>query len=206
MLTPRVAIALFIASVCAGCASQSLTQNQCVAGDWQTVGQRDGQAGLATTQLLAHQEACGKFGLVPDRERYLLGWNDGVQSYCRADRGFELGASGSGHQDVCPADVREDFLVAYEQGRELYQARYDVNRLERALSRHRERLERIDARVLELAAAQVDTELTAAQRADLFAQTKNLVDERKRIEHDIPGIEFELGRAVARLDRLPVGR
>jgi hypothetical protein len=206
MRTVNMFSVVLIAAIATGCASRSLTQNQCLAGDWQTVGHRDGESGHASTHLLKHQDACGKFGVLPVREQYLTGWQEGLRTYCRADRGFELGESGSGYNDVCPEEVRADFLSAYQHGHELHVARRDVHRLESRLARNQERLGRIDARVLELAAAQVDSELTAAQRADLFAQTKNLLEERKRIEHDIPALEFELGHAVARLDRIPNSR
>lgn len=206
MRSLHILTVLFVAGLAAGCTSRSLTQNQCVAGDWETVGYRDGQSGQASTSLLAHQEACGKHGVIPQRGQYLLGWSEGIRSFCRADRGFAVGEQGSGYNNACPDELREDFRVAYEHGRDLYLARHEVHRLESALQRNRKRMDWIDTRVLELTAAQVDTKLTAEQRVDLFAQTKNLLDEKKRLERDIPEIEFQLDRAVAQLDRIPTAR
>ena len=196
---------LSIASLCAGCASHSLTQNQCVAGDWQTVGHRDGQSGLSSTSLLTHQDACGEFGVIPDRTQYLAGWNQGVLSYCRADNGFALGEQGSSYNDVCPTGLRGEFLGSYDQGRELYVARRDVQQLESTLSRNHARKVKIDARVLELTAAQVEPTLTPTKRVELFTQTKNLLEEKKRIEHDLPELEYQLDQAIARLERLEYG-
>lgn len=206
MRSLHIVTVLLVAGLAAGCTSRSLTQHQCAAGDWETVGYRDGQSGRASSALLAHQDACGRHGVIPKREQYLLGWNTGIRSYCRADRGFALGEQGSSYNDVCPDELREDFRVAYEHGRDLYLARHEVHRLESALQRNRHRMDWIDVRVLELAAAQVDPKLTAEQRVDLFAQTKTLLDEKKRLERDIPEIEFQLDRAVAQLDRIPTAR
>ena len=64
-LIPIFAIVL---SGCGGGASVS--QNQCAAGDWQTLGYRDGVRGYRSTELLAHQDACGKHGVIPDRHGY----------------------------------------------------------------------------------------------------------------------------------------
>ena len=51
----------------AGCSSNSVSESQCIAGDWQTIGYRDGANGNRSTQLLAHQDACVKHGVIPDR-------------------------------------------------------------------------------------------------------------------------------------------
>jgi hypothetical protein len=82
-------------------------------------------------------------------------------------------------------------------------ARVEVQRLESALSRNHERMSKIDARVLELAAAQVQPDLTSARRVELFTQTKNLLDEKKRLEQGVPELEHQLDQAIARLDRVP---
>ena len=52
-LVPAVAVLLTVAG-CSG--NPSVTESQCIAGDWQTVGYRDGVNGLRSTQLLQHQE------------------------------------------------------------------------------------------------------------------------------------------------------
>ena len=76
--------ALFLASGCA-----TLSESQCVASDWQTVGYADGLKGAQSSQLLKHQNACVKHGVIPERDAYLAGWEEGVRQYCLPENGFE---------------------------------------------------------------------------------------------------------------------
>ena len=114
----------------AGCSSNSVSESQCLAGDWQTIGYRDGANGYRSTQLLNHQNACVKHGVIPDRASYMAGWEQGVREYCEANNGYDVGERGEGYDNVCPDDMRDAFLAAYHSGRELYLARSEVSDLE----------------------------------------------------------------------------
>ena len=55
-----------------GCASGgSVSENQCIASDWQTLGYRDGVAGYRSSRLLKHQDACVQCRLGTRRARIL---------------------------------------------------------------------------------------------------------------------------------------
>ena len=84
-----ITVALFGVLAMSGCAT--LSESQCIASDWQTVGFRDGVSGTQSSQLLKHQNACVKHGIVPDRQAYLAGWDDGVEQYCQPRNGFAAG-------------------------------------------------------------------------------------------------------------------
>ncbi len=91
-LTALVFVSLFVG----GCAT--LSESQCIASDWQSIGYNDGAAGRTSSQLLKHQNACVKHGVVPDREIYLAGWHQGVEVYASS-----LGAMG---QRSWPVPIR----------------------------------------------------------------------------------------------------
>ena len=96
-ITPRSVIqtiALLAIALLAGCAT--LSESQCAANDWQTVGYSDGVSGQDSSRLLKHQNACMKHGVTPDRMAYLVGWEEGVVRYCTPDNGFQQGQRGSG--------------------------------------------------------------------------------------------------------------
>ena len=62
-----------------GCAGRTtVSENQCTAGDWQTLGYRDGVNGHRSSRLLQHQDACVRHGIVPDRAGYMVGWEEGI--------------------------------------------------------------------------------------------------------------------------------
>ena len=189
----RWCVLTICALVLPGCGGgASVSESQCFAGDWRTLGYRDGVRGYRSTQILEHQDACVKHGVVPDRDGYMLGWDEGVREYCLANNAFSLGEHGYGHNNVCPADLRGDFLDAYREGRSLYLARAEVHNLERKISRKHQRLEQVKAEIVSTAAAQLRPELTPTRRVELIAQTHRLVEEKTALQREIPSLEAEL--------------
>jgi hypothetical protein len=194
------AVALLLAL--AGCSSNSVSESQCLAGDWQTIGYRDGANGYRSTQLLEHQNACVKHGVIPDRATYMAGWEKGVREYCEANNGYDVGERGEGYDNVCPDDQRDAFLAAYHTGRELYLARSDVNNLEQAISEREYRLDAIKAELISSATQQFDPSLTPAARVDLLAMTERLAEEQGRINAELPRMRQELANKSQQLAAL----
>lgn len=203
-------ILLAAALILVGCASKpSVSENQCKAGDWQSIGFRDGAGGFASTRILNHQEACGEFGIVPDRGGYLAGWQDGLMTYCTADNGFQLGLRGRALNTVCSQDLREPFASAHADGRKLYIARVEVNRLSNLLANHDSRLVTIKEEMVGATTAQLAPDLTAEERVRLLAKLEALATERATIKNEIPQIEMSLADAehhLAMLDQMYAAR
>lgn len=187
----------------AGCASSgSVSHNQCIAADWETLGYRDGVGGYRSSRLLAHQDACVEHGIIPDRNLYMAGWEQGAREFCEPNRGFELGERGDGHHNICPADMREPFLVAYREGRGLYLARLAVNDLERTIAQKEDRLQHVKAEIVSSATDQLNPVLTTAERIELLTYTNRLRDEQAALEVEIPGLYAELDDKRAQLNVL----
>ncbi len=195
-----ISIVAFLLTGCGGGATVS--ESQCVAGDWQTLGYRDGVRGYRSSQLLAHQDACVKYGVIPDRYGYKLGWEEGIREYCEPYNAFSIGERGKGHNNVCPTDMRTEFMHAYQEGRSLYRARVEVSNLEKAIAQKVNRLEQVKAAIVSTATAQLNAELTTSERVELFARTQRLNTERNRIKAEIPSLENELALKVRQLDVL----
>jgi hypothetical protein len=196
---PAVAVLLAVAG-CSG--NPSVTESQCIAGDWQTVGYRDGVNGLRSTQLLQHQDACVQHDVMPDRATYMVGWKQGVREYCNPHNAFTTGERGQRYYNVCPASMDHEFQEAYQEGRELYLARAAVANLERKIVERENRLEVVKAEIVSSAASQLDPTLTTTQRIELIAYTKRLADEKSRIQAEIPELEDALADRAQHLDAL----
>ncbi len=190
---------LAVAVLGSGCQSNSVTESQCIAGDWQTVGYRDGADGYRSSRLLEHQDACVKHGVIPDRNAYMAGWQQGVREYCQVQNGFDVGERGYGYDNVCPADQRDAFLSAYHDGRQLYLARSDVSNLEQAISQREYRLDAIKAELVSSATQQFDPTLTPAARVDLLATMQRLAEEQGRINGELPQMRQELANKTQQL-------
>lgn len=202
----RVAFLVLMALVTlAGCrGGASVSESQCYAGDWETLGYRDGSGGLRSTELLEHQNACVPFGVVPDRASYMAGWLAGVQEYCRPNNGFALGEQGYAHNNICPDSQRDEFEHAYRNGRQIYLARVEVQDLQQLISQRHSRLGQIKTEIVNSATAQMSPDLTPQERVELIAATQRLFDEKAAIRQEMPGLEAELARKSERLSALQV--
>ncbi|MCB1741995.1 MAG: DUF2799 domain-containing protein [Gammaproteobacteria bacterium] len=111
-----------------GCAS--LSQTQCVQGDWYGIGHEDAWSGHTPDRVQAHAKACAEYAVVPKQGRYREGFEAGLLEFCTAERGFEFGREGGYYAGTCPASVSATFLAAYRQGRALYRLERDIVELE----------------------------------------------------------------------------
>ncbi len=179
-----------------GCASSpTVSENQCRAGDWQTIGYRDGSNGLDSSRLLKHQEACGEFTIVPDRNLYLAGWGEGLVTFCTADNGFNQGVKGRALNAVCRGELLEPYASAHAEGRQLYVARSDVSCLQQTLHNQQSRLEQIKQEMIGVTTAQLQPDLTAEERLRLLSKLEDLADERAEIKAEMPRTEQALLQA-----------
>lgn len=185
------------------CASKpTVTEFQCKAGDWETIGFRDGANGLQSTRLLDHQEACGEFSIVPDRNRYMTGWHTGMTEFCKPDNGFALGEQGKRIQPICQGKWRIPFAEAYDNGRKLYQARREVDSIRKRIQKNESRQAQIKQELIDLTAEQLDTSLTPDVRLHMMSQMEALTQERETLKHQIPILEEQLYDSEFRLEKL----
>jgi hypothetical protein len=111
----------FCGAALAACGSTTtMSQNECSAVDWRTIGYEDGVAGSSGAQIGVHRRACAKYGVTPALEAYRLGRAEGVREFCQPRNGYRAGVTGALYYDVCPADLAAGFLEQYQAGHGLY--------------------------------------------------------------------------------------
>jgi hypothetical protein len=88
-------------SLLSGCASH-LSQQQCLATNWQEVGFKDGTEGQAQRDLSGAIQDCQKFQLAVDTRAYQRGWLAGMQKYCTPsyDLGLTDGRAGNPYSNI----------------------------------------------------------------------------------------------------------
>lgn len=111
-----------------GCAT--LSQDECLTADWYQIGQRDGYDGQPRARLAQHHDACMEYGVRPDEQAYYSGREQGLQQYCTARRGFEVGSAGRTYQQVCTPLNEPDFMRGYLLGQDLHRDRGRLRQLE----------------------------------------------------------------------------
>lgn len=146
----------------ASCATMS--KDQCLAGAWGEVGYRDGSEGKPMSVLADHERACAEYGVAPDLVAYRSARADGLNGYCRWERGFEEGRTGDTYYGVCTPAQEGEFLPAYRDGQIVYAA-------EQALASARSSVSSLGSRLEEL-----DDKITAKQAE---ARAEGLTDEQR---------------------------
>lgn len=186
--------------VLSGCAKM-MNENQCLVADWRTVGFEDGSQGRGEQWISKRSEACSEYGVTVDLDQYLFGREQGLETFCQPRRGFDMGMRGNVYENVCPRALETDFLIAYQDGRELNDRRSEVNQLEHAVSSAYGTLaalsDDITATTVALATA---PDMTNQERINYALDLKNMAEERGRIQASLPQMEADLGAARYELD------
>lgn len=192
-LNSRLALKLGIVAAMAALAGcNSMSAQECQSTDWRTVGYEDGVNGFAGDRIGRYRNACSEHGVTPDLAQYQAGRDQGLTEFCKPANGFRVGARGAGYSGVCPADLDESFVDAYQSGRQLYVLRSRVGSTHDQIYSMRAELDQIDRDLVSVAAQIVDPTLTAEQRAQLVVDTKHLAERKGELKARIPQLEGEL--------------
>lgn len=129
----RMTLALVTCALLASCASVS--REECLAGDWVSIGSRDGAAGrVGTAQFERHMTACAKVDITPDRAAWAQGYEAGLRQYCTPVSGLREGEAGRSYRNVCPASSESGFLRGHDLGITAYRQRQRISEIEREIS------------------------------------------------------------------------
>jgi hypothetical protein len=166
---------LLLLSACA-----TLNEQECRSGDWAAVGYRDGQNGRPASRLDEHRKACSEYGVSPKPRVYEEARERGLNFYCTPANGLAVGRRGEGYAGVCPNWSEGEFLQTYTIGRDVFEARQRVDRLEN------------EQRNLE----------TRLRKTDKKDEIHHLSDEMRRLHMERDFAWDELRRREYRADRL----
>lgn len=113
-----VTVGLLVCHV-AACSSLSVEERAaaCAQTDWERFGENDGRLGVATEARARRFADCTDLGHPVDLGSYQTGRTRGLETYCTAENGYEVGYDGRIYARVCPPSMEPDFLQGYEQGR-----------------------------------------------------------------------------------------
>jgi len=180
--------------VLAGCGGMS--QQACLSSDWRTVGFEDGTLGRSEASIANYQRQCAEHGVQPNLDAYRQGHAQGVEVYCHAGNGFEVGHSGAVYQGVCPKNLEPEFLTNYNSGRRLYELESAVRNIDSQIASNNYEQERIRGELTSIAAAMIASDTKPEDRVlmvshsaelgrrygELTNATKSLTEER--VLHD----------------------
>lgn len=156
-----------------GCGTVS--KADCEAGDWETIGLRDGRAGEPESLFASHAESCARYELPADKDGWMRGRERGLGEYCTPLSGFANGSAGREYQNVCTGAAAGSFLDAYGIGRDVGMARAEARRA-------REEVDRVTSRLRETDDGIADAERDATSEDP---QRRKVARDRLRELHDL---------------------
>lgn len=192
---------LLLVFTLSGCATNS--ESPCQSRDWEAVGFDDGANGSPAAQLLSYQHVCVDQHVIPDRDAYLAGWKKGIALYCRPGNGFTLGRQGAPYSSVCPEDQQAEFYAAFQNGRAVYKAQIEIERMSQSLRARQNELSRITAALDSAQDTSARGSSPDAIPAAALAEHDALRKEQRRLQAEIESLERELTRLSLRLSPQP---
>jgi Protein of unknown function (DUF2799) len=192
-LHSRLALtACIVAAMAALAGCSSMSERECLATDWRTVGYEDGVNGYAGDRIARYRKSCSEHGVTPDLAEYQTGREQGLREFCKPVNGFRVGARGGGYSGVCPVELDESFVDAYQSGRQLYALRSRVDSAQGDIYSMRAELDQIDRDLVSIAAQILDPTVTNEHRAQLLVDSKHMAERKGEIKARIPQLESEL--------------
>ncbi len=209
---------LLAALLVAGCASSTLSKDECRTVDWRTVGYEDGVAGRSGEQIGRHRQACAEYGVTPDLDAYRAGRAEGLREFCQPNNGslagraaglraccpphtgYRAGAGGQVYYDSCPPELAPAFLAAYDEGRELYVRERRVIDADAAIAARRHEIARLEDSLLRGGFRVADETATPEQRTQAVLDAKQAGERIGRLKAEISQLEKDRTRYRQELD------
>ena len=199
-MKPSPALPVLTALLLAGCASSTLSKDECRTVDWRTIGYEDGTAGRPADQIGRHRQACAEYGVTPDLDAYRAGRAEGLREFCQPRNGYRAGASGQVYYDSCPPELAGAFLEAYDEGRGLYVRERRVIDADAAIAARRYEIARLEDSLLQGGLRVIDEAATPEQRAQAVLDARQAGERIGRLKVEIADLEKDRARYQQELD------
>lgn len=163
-----------------GC--ETISEEACLAGSWEDIGFKDGEAGRSRSRLADIAETCAEFGVTPDRQTYFSGYELGLDRYCGPRTGYDAGRQGLDPHNECELGGYADYMDAYSDGYVVYQIERDRDALVSRWNDRRDAFLNVSERLLA-------DDLPAKERRRLEKKAARLSNQMDDLRIDIRAME-----------------
>ncbi|WP_050567389.1 DUF2799 domain-containing protein [Vibrio sagamiensis] len=158
-----------------GCAS--ISQEECLLGDWYQLGLADGQGGKKN-YAADYKKDCSEYKVKMDVKAYNQGRDEGLKAFCTYENGVSFGQLNKTYNYVCPADLSDAFLFGYQPYYNLANAESKRETIEEKIEHYRDLL--------------LDEELSKSDRKEYRNDLKSAKRDLKELDIKIRKYEKEL--------------
>jgi gas vesicle protein len=196
----RLVLGLLVALLTSGCAT--MDKPECRQADWQMIGIEDGAKGHPVSYIGNHRKACAEYGVQPDLAQYQLGHQAGLTQFCTASNGFNQGRTGRKYNEVCPAELREQFVRGYNTGRELNQLNAEIDHMRHDAQLKETEMVELRERMQNIEAVLVSGAISVNDRKTLLEQYKKMQPRLATLQNDIRNLQLAVTRRQHEYDTL----
>lgn len=175
-------------------ACSSISKDECLLGDWYSLGVNDGKAGTLATKFRDYQKDCAEHGIKPDFKAYQQGHSQGLVFYCDFPHGEAHGRSGAQYNTACTGKLEPDFRRGYQQGRRWHQAKSAVDQLAAAISNIELRIDQSRDEIYRNN-QHIAAENDPNRRAALLYRTDRLRDDLEKYNAELGRLQVQLYQA-----------
>jgi hypothetical protein len=193
----RRACAILMLVLVGGCAS--LSEQECLLGDWRAIGFEDGTQGQPPTRIADHRDACARHGVSPNLDLWRLGYEEGLPLYCTRANGFRVGATGATYHGVCNGPGSGDFLKAMNDGGILYSLRQDRDHARSDIASLEDELDRLHDRREDAREDVKRPGIPDEERTRILGEIEEMSEDIGRLTSERDDAEYALGRIEANL-------
>ncbi len=172
-------------------ACSSISKDECLQGDWYSLGVNDGKAGELSSKFREYQKDCADHGVMPDFKTYQQGHSQGLVFFCDFPHGEAWGHAGKDYNTACTGKLEPAFRQGFQQGQRWYKAKKVVDEIATAIAdlQNRNLTLREDIYAIN---QRIAVEQNASARAALLNQAD-------RLRYQMEGYNQEIGRLQIRL-------
>lgn len=121
----------------------TLSKQECLQGNWQAIGYKDGTAGRYPTYISNHQKACAKANIIANQPLWEQGRKQGLKQYCTQPNAFQLGTRGINLNKVCPANVTAKLQSINQTGLNQFKIANTIKKDEQKIKDYQSQLKKL---------------------------------------------------------------
>lgn len=184
----RMLIVILLAQLAA---CSSISKDECLQGDWYSLGVNDGKAGELSSKFRDYQKDCAEHGVAPDFKTYQQGHSQGLVFFCDFPHGEAWGRAGKDYNTACTGKLEPSFRQGFQQGQRWYKAKKVVDDIAAAIADLQNRNLNLREDIYA-----INQRIAVEQNASARAALLNQAD---RLRYQMEGYNQEIGRLQIRL-------
>ena len=188
-------VLMLVIAMLQGCAS--LSEGECMAANWEVLGESDGQQGRPLSQLNRYQKDCAQYGVVPDARAYASGRERGLSKFCTESNGYGEGRAGIPNQSVCPPALQPGFRRGYDIGHNVHAAHYVLITTADGIRQVRNEIVYLKDRIKDSKARLSQEELSQDEAGQLRREIGSWERQIERLEDDLLVLAGSVALSIA---------